>query len=290
MLGLHDRASPLEAPSSGAASHSGGAEGRTPFIAMDGVCMSYGRRGSALALADFSLRVARGEFAAIVGPSGCGKSTFLKLASGLRLPRAGGVVVGNREVAGPLKFVGMAFQNPALLPWRTCLQNVMLPLEIVEPFRSRRYRDKALHRERAYDLLKSVGLGDAANRYPWQLSGGMQQRAALCRSIVHDPQLLLLDETFSALDAFTREELWDLLQALWLERKFTAVLVTHDLTEATYLADTVHVLSNRPGKIIHSQAIDLPRPRNTRLRFSSQFSEIVYALREKIFEARQVAT
>ena len=258
-----------------------------PFIAADDVTMTYGGRNPVVALEHFTLRVGRGEFAAIVGPSGCGKSTFLKLASGLRPPSAGGIVVGEREVSGPLKFVGMAFQNPVLLPWRTCLQNVMLPFEIVEPYKSRRRVDRDIHREKAYQLLKTVGLAEAANRYPWQLSGGMQQRAALCRAIVHEPELMLLDEPFSALDAFPREELWDVLQALWTERAFTAVLVTHDLTEAAYLSDSVHVLSNRPGRIIYSRKIEFPRPRNSRGRFSPEFVETVFDLREKIAEARQ---
>jgi NitT/TauT family transport system ATP-binding protein len=260
---------------------------RPSFIVVDDVSLSYGAADDELALKGFSLRVAAGEFAAIVGPSGCGKSTFLKLASGLRLPTAGGVVVADKEVGGPLKFVGMAFQNPALLPWRTCVANVMLPLEIVEPFRSRRRRDYEKHRARAQSLLEKVGLPKAAERFPWQLSGGMQQRVALCRAIVHDPRLLLLDETFSALDAFTREELWDVLQSLWVERQFTTVLVTHDLTEAVYLADTVHVLSNRPGRIIHSEAIGLSRPRDPRQRFDPRFADIVFRLRQKIAEARQ---
>jgi NitT/TauT family transport system ATP-binding protein len=260
---------------------------RPPFIVIDDVSVSYGAAGDELALKGFSLRVAMGEFAAIVGPSGCGKSTLLKLASGLRPPSAGGVIVAEREVSGPLKCVGMAFQNPALLPWRTCLQNVMLPLEIVEPFRSRRRRDYEKHRARAQSLLETVGLPKAADRYPWQLSGGMQQRVALCRAIIHDPRLLLLDETFSALDAFTREELWDVLQSLWVERQFTAVLVTHDLTEAVYLADTIHVVSSRPGHIIHSEVIGLPRPRDPRHRFDPRFADIVFRLRQKIAEARQ---
>jgi NitT/TauT family transport system ATP-binding protein len=264
----------------------GGHKGRA-FIEVDDVSVDYGDAGSERALQGFSLKVADGEFAAIVGPSGCGKSTLLKLVAGLRPASAGGVIVGHKEVAGPLKFVGMSFQNPALLPWRKCLENVMLPLEIVEPFRSRRRRDLQLHRARAKNLLKAVGLEDAADRYPWQLSGGMQQRIALCRAIVHEPRLLLLDETFSALDAFTREELWDVVQALWLDRRFTAVLVTHDLTEAVYLADTVHVVSIRPGRIIHSEAVALPRPRVPKQRFDPAFADIVLRLRDKIAEARQ---
>jgi NitT/TauT family transport system ATP-binding protein len=235
---------------------------RPTLIGIDDVSVTYGEAGGELALQGFSVKVDVGEFVAVVGPSGCGKSTLLK-------------------------FVGMAFQNPALLPWRKCLDNVMLPLEIVEPFRSRKRRDIELHRARAIALLRAVGLEDTADRYPWQLSGGMQQRVALCRAIVHEPRLLLLDETFSALDAFTREELWDVLQSLWLERQFTAVLVTHDLTEAVYLADTVHVLSSRPGHIIHSEAIDLPRPRDPKQRFDPAFADVVMRLRQKIAEARR---
>lgn len=247
--------------------------------------MTYGD-GGVLALKDFSLRVNEGEFVAIVGPSGCGKSTFLKLASGLQPPSTGTVSIAGREVKGPLKFVGMAFQNPALLPWRNCVRNVELPLEIVEPFRSSRSKNTASHAERVSKLLNSVGLGSDRNRYPWQLSGGMQQRAALCRSIVHEPRLLLLDEPFSALDAFTREELWDLLQTLWLERKFTAVLVTHDLAEAVYLADTVYVCSMRPGRIIHRESVPFPRPRVEQHRFSPEFSDLVFSIRQKVREAR----
>jgi NitT/TauT family transport system ATP-binding protein len=260
---------------------------RPTLIGIDDVSVTYGEAGGELALQGFSVKVDVGEFVAVVGPSGCGKSTLLKLVSGLRPPSVGGVIVADKEVAGPLKFVGMAFQNPALLPWRKCLDNVMLPLEIVEPFRSRKRRDIELHRARAIALLRAVGLEDTADRYPWQLSGGMQQRVALCRAIVHEPRLLLLDETFSALDAFTREELWDVLQSLWLERQFTAVLVTHDLTEAVYLADTVHVLSSRPGHIIHSEAIDLPRPRDPKQRFDPAFADVVMRLRQKIAEARR---
>jgi len=258
-----------------------------PFIAMNDVTMSYGGPSTVIALQHFRLQVGRGEFAAIVGPSGCGKSTFLKLASGLRAPSAGDVLIADRKVTGPLKFVGMAFQNTALLPWRTCLQNIMLPFEIVQPFRSRQRHDFAEHRDRAERLLKAVGLAGFGDSYPWQLSGGMQQRAALCRAIVHEPELLLLDEPFSGLDAFTREELWDVLQLLYNEHGFTAVLVTHDLTEAAYLADTVHVLSSRPGRIIHTHRIPMGRPRRAPERYTPEFVQTVFELREKIGQARQ---
>jgi NitT/TauT family transport system ATP-binding protein len=258
-----------------------------PLIEIEGVSLTYGsEHSSVLALHDFSLTVAKGEFAAIVGPSGCGKSTFLKLASGLRRPTAGTVTVANQTVDKPLKIVGMAFQNAALMPWRTCLENVMLPFEVVQPHRDRRRTDYVLHREKAVALLASVGLADAISRYPAQLSGGMQQRVALCRSLVHEPELLLVDEPFAALDAFTREELWDVLQALHDQRRFTVVLVTHDLTEAVYLADTVHVLSARPGRIIHSESIAIQRPRAARDRFVPEFANVVLSLRSKIGAVR----
>jgi NitT/TauT family transport system ATP-binding protein len=258
-----------------------------PFIDINGVSLTYGADDkSVLALHDFSLQVRKGEFAAIVGPSGCGKSTFLKLASGLRRPTAGTIKVADQLVDKPVKIVGMAFQNPALMPWRTCLENVMLPFEVVRSHRERKGADYPVQRERAVTILASVGLADAISLYPSQLSGGMQQRVALCRSLVHEPELLLVDEPFSALDAFTREELWDVLQGLHTQRRFTAVLVTHDLTEAVYLADTVHVLSSRPGRVIHSEQIGFHRPRTPRDRFVPAFAEAVLSLRSKIGAAR----
>ena len=150
----------------------------------------------------------QGEFSAVVGPSGCGKSTLMKLISGLRRPTAGRVVVGDAEVKAPLKNVGMAFQNPALLPWRTALENLLLPLQVVRPHRERFRVQRARYIEQARMLLTEVGLAGVENRYPWELSGGMQQRVSLCRALIHNPQILLLDEPFGELDAFTREELW----------------------------------------------------------------------------------
>ena len=232
------------------------------FVDIDAATLTY--RGGAegvLALRDTSLRVGRGEFAAVVGPSGCGKSTLMKLVTGLVRPSAGRITVDGKAVDGPVKMAGMAFQNPNLLPWRTVLDNVLLPLEIVEPHRSRFRAERAQNRTHAEELLAMVGLDGFGDRFPWELSGGMQQRASLCRALIHQPPLLMLDEPFAALDAFTREELWETMQLLWLDRKFTVLLVTHDLTEAAYLADTVHVVSSRPGRIVHSRAIDLPRPR-----------------------------
>ncbi len=261
----------------------------TDFIRAEGVSLYYGGGDDGvLALKDTNLTIARGEFAAVVGPSGCGKSTLLKLVSGLNRPSAGKVVVDEADVRKPLKIVGMAFQNPALLPWRTTLENLLLPLQVAEPHRQQFRRERDRYVERARALLAKVGLAGAEGRFPWQLSGGMLQRASLCRALIHDPQILLLDEPFGALDAFTREELWDILQQLWQEQHFTVLLVTHDLAEAVYLADTVHVFSNRPGRVVHRRDIDLPRPRNADMRFSPIFVDHVHELRAQIRREREV--
>src|SRR5262245_14843914 len=182
------------------------------LLQMRDVRLIYGRRRPTLALDGLDLAIDEGAFVAVVGPSGCGKSSLMKLVTGLRRPSAGSVAVAGKEVNGPLKIVGMAFQNPTLLPWRTTLSNVMLPLEIVEPHRQRLRQQRARYRQQANALLALVGLDNFGEKYPWQLSGGMQQRASLCRALIHEPALLMLDEPFGALDAFTREELWDVLQ------------------------------------------------------------------------------
>ncbi|WP_240987883.1 ABC transporter ATP-binding protein [Cupriavidus taiwanensis] len=261
-----------------------------PFVDFNRVWLAYddtlARQGE-FAVEDLSLQAAPGEFIAIVGPSGCGKSTFMKLATGLRPATRGMVKVAGHKVSGPLKQVGMAFQAPTLLPWRTTLDNVMLPLEIVEPYRStlRARRDEYI--DRARRLLHTVGLGGYEDKYPWQLSGGMQQRASICRALIHQPRMLLLDEPFGALDAFTREELWCVLRDLWQAQRFNVILVTHDLREAVFLADTVYVMSPRPGRIVMRKEIGLPRPRDLELTYTEPFAELVHALREKIGHVRQ---
>ena len=260
------------------------------FVSVEAVSLYYGgTEYGVLALKDANLSIARGEFAAVVGPSGCGKSTLLKLVSGLHRPSAGKVVVDGVAIRQPLKIVGMAFQNPALLPWRTTLQNLLLPLEVVQPHRRRIRRERKEYVERAKALLQKVGLSDVEDRYPWQLSGGMQQRVSLCRSLIHDPEILLLDEPFGALDAFTREELWDTLQTLWMDRHFTVLLVTHDLTEAVYLADSVHVISSRPGRVIYKCDIELERSRSADQRYTPVFMDYVHDLRAHIARARDDA-
>jgi NitT/TauT family transport system ATP-binding protein len=252
------------------------------------VSLTYrGASGGVLALQGTTLDVARGEFAAVVGPSGCGKSSLMKLVTGLVPPGSGEIVIFGEKVRGPVKIAGMAFQNPNLLPWRRVIDNVLLPLEIVEPHRNKFRRQKAVYRGEAAALLKTVGLDGFGERHPWELSGGMQQRASLCRALIHHPALLMLDEPFAALDAFTREELWCVLRDLWQKIGFTVILVTHDLREATFLADKVHVMSARPGRIVMTKTVDLPRPRDLDICFEPRFTDIVHELRAKIAEVRK---
>ena len=239
------------------------------------------------AVEDINLQVKQGEFIAIVGPSGCGKSTFMKLTTGLKRPSKGQIFVDGQPVTGPLKISGMAFQAPSLLPWRTTLDNVLLPLEIVEPFRSQFKQRKAEFAERARKLLNTVGLGGYEDKFPWQLSGGMQHRASICRALIHEPKMLLLDEPFGALDAFTREELWCILRDLWTEQKFNVILVTHDLRESVFLADTVYVMSKSPGRFVVKKEIDLPRPRDLEVTYTPEFTHIVHELRGHIGAMRK---
>jgi len=262
------------------------AAGEPVFVDLGGVGLRYGAEPATQALDGVTMRVRKGEFAVVVGPSGCGKSSLMKLVTGLLPATAGTVKVAARPVRGPLKIVGMAFQNSTLLPWRNVLDNVMLPLELVEPHRSRLRRHRPEYQKLARGLLESVGLGGLEKRQPWMLSGGMQQRANLCRSLVHSPQLLMLDEPFGALDAFTREELWGVLQDLWLERRFTCILVTHDLREAACLADVIFVMSARPGQVIASHRVDLPRPRTVDSTFEPGFVDLVHRVRNEIAAAR----
>jgi NitT/TauT family transport system ATP-binding protein len=257
------------------------------FVELDRVSLRYGEDASGtLALQGTSLSVGAGEFVAIVGPSGCGKSTLMKVVTGLWQPTEGGVMVNGRSVHAPLSIVGMAFQNPTLLPWRTTLANVMLPLEIVQPHCVRLRREYAAYEAKARELIALVGLAGFEQHFPWQLSGGMQQRASLCRALIHDPLLLMLDEPFASLDMFTREELWLALQELWLARRPTVILVTHDLREAVFLADRVLVMSARPGRIVAEAAVDLPRPRNLEMTYAPYSVDLVHSLRERISAAR----
>ena len=261
------------------------------FVRLDDVDLVYetGESEGTLALKGASFAIGKGEFAAIVGPSGCGKSTILKLVSGLLKPVRGRVEVNGRAVQGPVKIAGMAFQNPTMLPWLSAIDNVLVPLKIVQPYRSQFRQNRAAYVERARALFKTVGLAGFETRNPWQLSGGMQQRASLCRALIHEPELLLLDEPFGALDAFTREDLWATLQELWTMRRPTVILVTHDLREAAYLADRIFVMSARPGRILATHEVRFPRPRTLDMTFSEQFVELNHALRDEISQAREEA-
>jgi NitT/TauT family transport system ATP-binding protein len=256
------------------------------LVRFDDVSLAYDDAGGN-AVEGISLTIGQREFIALVGPSGCGKSTFMKLCSGLRPPTTGTVTVAGSKVYGPVKIVGMAFQNPTLLPWRNTLENVLLPLEIVRPYRANFRREKKKYALKAKELLRSVGLEGFENHFPWQLSGGMQQRASICRALVHDPKLLLLDEPFAALDAFTREELWCVLRDLWMLHQFTVVLVTHELREAVFLADMVYVMSKRPGRIVARREIDLVRPRDLAVTYTDHFVQLVLELREHISVVRK---
>lgn len=250
------------------------------LVSLQSVSMAYGRgEGAVRAIEDVTLDIAKGEFIAVVGPSGCGKSSLMKLISGLHPPSAGKLTIEGRPVTGPLKSVGMAFQNSNLLPWRNAINNVLLPLEIVQPHRSRIRSERAQYRVQALQLLESVGLAGFAEKHPWELSGGMQQRASICRALIHEPEILMLDEPFGALDAFTREELWCTLRDIQQQRKVTVMLVTHDLREAVFLADTVYVMSNRPGRIVMRREVGLPRPRDLEVTYTPEFQSIVHDLR-----------
>ncbi|MBI2318670.1 MAG: ABC transporter ATP-binding protein [Betaproteobacteria bacterium] len=261
-----------------------------PLVRLERVSMAYGRGETAVrAVDEVSLEIAKGEFIAVVGPSGCGKSSLMKLVSGLHPPLSGTLTVEDQPVKGPLKSVGMAFQNSNLLPWRTALDNVLLPLEIVQPHRSRIRKERQHYRGKALKLLESVGLGGFTEKFPWQLSGGMQQRTSICRALIHEPEILMLDEPFGALDAFTREELWCTMRDLQVARNVTVMHVTHDLREAVFLADTVYVMSSRPGRIIRRCEVDIPRPRDLEVTYSQRFQEIVHELRALIGRAGDAA-
>ena len=268
----------------------GPASGR-PVIALEKATITYGRGDTAVhALSETTLDIAQGDFVALVGPSGCGKSTILKLVSNLIKPSSGYVFVGGREVGAQKVGIGMAFQNPTMLPWLRIRDNIMLPLKIVEPykrdFRAKKHNE---YRERADALLEVVGLKGFGDKYPWQLSGGMLQRSNLCRALIHEPSLLLLDEPFGALDQFTREELWSILQKLWMERRPTVLLVTHDLREAAYLATRICVMSARPGRIIADEEMPFARPRTLDMTYEPAFVAMTQTLRAFIVEARTTA-
>jgi NitT/TauT family transport system ATP-binding protein len=233
----------------------------------------HGRDGAAIhALSGIGLSVADGEFVTIVGPSGCGKSTLLKILTGTLRKTAGRIAIRDREIDGPSRDLGIVFQAPVLLPWRTILENVMLPIEVQR-------LDVPRFEKRALQLLQLVGLEGFEEKYPGELSGGMQQRVGICRALVHDPALLLMDEPFGALDAMTREQMNLELLRIWQENRKTVMLVTHSIPEAVFLADRVVVMSPRPGRITDIIEVDLPRPRALGMINSTEFGQYVEAIR-----------
>jgi len=232
-------------------------------------------RNPVQAIDDVTLDVERGEFLGIVGPSGGGKTTLLKSVAGLLPITSGDIVLNGRTVVGPIDDVGIAFQQPVLLPWRTALDNVLLPIEMLGD-------NPGTKRDEALRLLQIVGLAGFEERRPRELSGGMQQRVALCRALIHDPPILLMDEPFGAVDEFTREALNDHLLRLWEERQKTVLFVTHSVAESVYLSDRVAILTARPARVVDVVRIDLPRPRRAEIRYSTAFAEHTRAIQEKL--------
>jgi NitT/TauT family transport system ATP-binding protein len=228
------------------------------------------------ALADINLHVADKEFVTIVGPSGCGKSTLLKILAGLLDLTKGRVMLDGTPVKSPRRDIGVMFQSPVLLPWRTILENVMLPVEV-------QGLPKAKSKERAEQLLKMVGLEDFGTKYPMELSGGMQQRAAICRALINDPRILLMDEPFGALDAMTREQMNLDLQRIWAESGKTVVLITHSIPEAVFLGDRVVVMSPRPGRITEIVDIPMKRPRSIESMGDPLFGQLTSHIRKLLY-------
>ena len=249
------------------------------LIEISGVTHAYHTDSGPLpVLRDLNIAVPEAAFCAVVGPSGCGKSTLTKLVAGLLTPDSGSVRLHGEEVRSPRDTVGMAFQNPVLLEWRTVLKNVLLPLEIV----GSRGMSRDQQVERAESLLHLVGLEGFEHKRPSELSGGMRQRASLCRALVHHPEVLILDEPFGALDAFTREDLWQIMRVLRKEEKFTSVLITHDLREAVFLADEVVVMSGRPGTAQHALKVTLGDERTLDDLYAPEATHMLAELRHQI--------
>ena len=254
------------------------------IIGIDNVSLTYRARNSEVhALDNVSIAATEGEFVALVGPSGCGKSTLLRLVAGLIRPTSGTIRVNGKAIKGPTASVGVVFQSPLLMAWRSILENVLLQIEI----RGLRVAD---YRETAQELIQLVSLEGFEDAYPHQLSGGMQQRVGLCRALIHDPdlllinrpRLLLMDEPFGALDAMTREQMNSELQSIWMKRRKTVLFITHSISEAVYLADRVLVMSPRPGRIIGDINVDLPRPRTVESTETAEFTQLTGQVRQHL--------
>jgi NitT/TauT family transport system ATP-binding protein len=253
-----------------------------PLVRISGVSKVFAGRGrhTVEALRPIDLEVGRGEFVAVVGPSGCGKSTLLSITAGLTEPTAGGVVTDGVDVRGPYPGLGIVFQKDLLLDWRSVLDNVLLQAEV-------RRLDRPAARERALELLGMVGLRGFERHYPFELSGGMRQRVAICRALVHDPPLLLMDEPFAALDAITRDQMCLDLQTLWRARRKTVLFITHSISEALFLADRVAVMTARPGAIAEVMEVGIGRPRRLAVRETPGFARHAARIRE-LFESQGI--
>lgn len=245
-----------------------------PLVETSDVSKEYvGGEDRTVALSGFGLDVHREEFLSLLGPSGCGKSTALNIIGGLLELTSGTVTVDGEPMTGPRRDIGMMFQKAVMFPWRTTLQNVLLPIEVFG-------RSKKEYEARVMELLDLVGIADFAHSYPWQLSGGMQQRAALCRVLIHDPQLLLLDEPFGALDEFTRESMDLELLAMHSRTRKTTVLVTHNITEAVLMSDRIAVMTSRPGRLVGVIDVPFERPRSPEIMRTRAFADTVFEARE----------
>jgi NitT/TauT family transport system ATP-binding protein len=248
----------------------------TPLVRAQGVCKEF-RSGpqSMVALSGLDLDIHEGEFLSLLGPSGCGKSTALNIMGGLLNPTSGTVSVAGEPMNRPRRDIGMMFQKAVMFPWRTTLDNILLPIEIFG-------RSKKQYLDGARELLELVGIQDFADSYPWQLSGGMQQRAALCRVLIHDPRLLLLDEPFGALDEFTRESMNLELLKIHAQTGKTAVLVTHNMTEAVFMSDRIAVMTSRPGRLLGVIEVPFERPRDPSIMRTQEFADLVFEVRKML--------
>ena len=256
------------------------ADRKRPIIELRGVSKTYRTRdGDIPSLRPIDFTVGEGEFVVIVGPSGCGKTTLLKMLAGLLTPSGGEVRIEGKSITKPHSNIGIVFQTALLLPWRSVFSNVMMPVEV-------KGLPRAAYEQRTRDLLRLTGLQGFENKYPWQLSGGMQQRVAICRALVHDPKLMLMDEPFGALDAMTREKMNVELQRIQGETGKTVLLITHSIPEAVFLADRVMVMNARPGDIAAVYEIPLPRPRTLDIMANPLFVEMTQKIRKHFYDAR----
>jgi NitT/TauT family transport system ATP-binding protein len=250
-----------------------GESGSRAVIEIDGITKTYQTsEGDVPSLRPVDISIENGEFVVIVGPSGCGKTTLLKMIAGLLRPSSGEIRVDGRAVTRPYRDVGIVFQSPLLLPWRRVIDNVMMPVEV-------KGLSRVTYRKRALDLIKMVGLEGFEKHYPWQLSGGMQQRVSICRALVHDPKIVLMDEPFGALDAMTRERMNVELQRIQLETRKTVLLITHSIPEAVFLGDRVLVMTPRPGAVAAVYQIPLVRPRSLDVMADLTFVDLTHRIR-----------